>query len=80
MICRWTFALVIVYFAITGCMHSLNAVFLLLDTFLNNLEPNLNLSAAISMVSNGIFCFLELYLCDIPMDPSCSWFYLVRIL
>ncbi|RZS23320.1 hypothetical protein BHM03_00056249, partial [Ensete ventricosum] len=76
-ICRWTFALVIIYFAqeaddegaglwvysmqlvyqIMGCMHTLNAVFLLVDTFLNNL----------------------LYLRDFPVDSACLWFYLVAL-
>ncbi|URD90480.1 hypothetical protein MUK42_26237 [Musa troglodytarum] len=79
--------------AIMGCMHTLNAVFLLIDTFLNKLvcisqscasysiftcESELHSFSEISMVPNGIFCSLELYLCDFPVDSACLWFYLVR--
>lgn len=82
---------------VMGCMHTLNAVFLLIDTFLNNLvresqpyvsyscfhmhacESKLHSFSEISMVPNGIFCSLELSLCDFPVDSACLWFYLVRI-
>ncbi|XP_061373618.1 uncharacterized protein LOC133315946 isoform X2 [Gastrolobium bilobum] len=48
-----------------GCMHTLNAVFLLLDTALNNLTR--------------IFCALELWLHNFPMGHSRLWFYMVAI-
>ncbi|RDX57730.1 hypothetical protein CR513_63006, partial [Mucuna pruriens] len=46
-----------------GCMHSLNAVFLLLDTALSNLSC--------------ILCALELWLHNFPMDHPRLWFYMV---
>ncbi|XP_068493452.1 uncharacterized protein [Phaseolus vulgaris] len=48
-----------------GAMHSLNAVFLLLDTALNNLSH--------------IFYALELWLHNFPMDHPRMWFYVVAI-
>ncbi|RWW50731.1 hypothetical protein BHE74_00042985, partial [Ensete ventricosum] len=47
MICRWTLSLVIIYFLLMGCMHTLNLVFLLLDTALNSLVDYLLLSASV---------------------------------
>lgn len=32
------------------------------------------------MVPNGIFHYLELHLCDFPVDSSCLRFFLVRVL
>lgn len=84
-----------------GCMHTLNLVFLLLDTALNSLVDyvltgcwslksnfpyikswwnDLYFFPAFSMVQDGIFCSLELCLCDFSVDSAHLWFFMVRLL
>lgn len=72
------------------CMHTANVGFLILDTLLNSIVSNLKyiqenarnwqkqmtlvLVSAVPLVSNGIFCAMELSLHCLPMDHPRMWF------
>ncbi|RZC88234.1 hypothetical protein C5167_016037 [Papaver somniferum] len=55
---------------IAGCMHSLNLVFLLLDTALNS---RVSMTPISLLVRPGLFRDLELFIHCVPVGSSCVW-------